>query len=152
MENLFLIHPGFWYGVVVAIVCGAIVGYERQLKDKPVGARTSILICLGTQIFVSIGSSFTTPSADPTRVIGQVVTGIGFIGGGVILARRGIVIGVTTAATIWVLAAIGVVIGVGHYLTAIMLSIVTVIILIGFDYLDKRILAGKAGKKSPDDE
>ena len=152
MENLISIHPGFWYGVVVAIVCGAIVGYERQLKDKPVGARTSILICLGTQIFVSIGSSFTFPSADPTRVIGQVVTGIGFIGGGVILARRGIVVGVTTAATIWVLAAIGVVIGVGHYLTAIMLSIVTVIILIGFDYFDKRILAAKSGKKSPDDE
>lgn len=152
MGNLILIHPGFWYGVVVAIVCGAIVGYERQLKDKPVGARTSILICLGTQIFVSIGTSFITPSADPTRVIGQVVVGIGFIGGGVILARRGIVIGVTTAATIWVLAAIGVVIGVGHYLSAIMLSIVTVIILIGFDYIDKRILAGKAGKKSPVDE
>jgi putative Mg2+ transporter-C (MgtC) family protein len=152
MENLSLIHPGFWYGVVVAIVCGAIVGYERQLKDKPVGARTSILICLGTQVFVHIGSAFITPSADPTRVIGQVVTGIGFIGGGVILARRGMVIGVTTAATIWVLAAIGVVIGVGHYLSAILLSIVTVIILIGFDYLDKRILAAKTGKKSLDDE
>ena len=152
MENLSLIHPGFWYGVLVAIVCGAIVGYERQLKDKPVGARTSILICLGTQIFVSIGTSFAIPSADPSRVVGQVVTGIGFIGGGVILARRGMVIGVTTAATIWVLAAIGVVIGVGHYLSAIMLSIVTVIILIGFDYLDRRVLAAKAGKKSPDDE
>ena len=147
-----MIHPGFWYGVVVAIVCGAIVGYERQLKDKPVGARTSILICLGTQIFVSIGTSFITPSADPTRVIGQVVTGIGFIGGGVILARRGIVIGVTTAASIWVLAAIGVVIGVGHYLSAIMLSIVTVGILIGFDYLDRRFLAGKAEEKTLDDE
>ncbi len=151
MENLSLIHPGFWYGVVVAIVCGAIVGYERQFKDKPVGARTSILICLGTQVFVSIGSAFVTPSADPTRVIGQVVTGIGFIGGGVILARRGMLIGVTTAATIWVLAAIGVVIGVGHYLTAIILSIVTVIILIGFDYLDKRLLADKLEKKSQDD-
>jgi putative Mg2+ transporter-C (MgtC) family protein len=152
MESLRLIHPGFWYGVVVAIICGAIVGYERQLKDKPVGARTSILICLGTEIFVNIGSAFVTPGADPTRVIGQVVTGIGFIGGGVILARRGIVVGVTTAATIWVLAAIGVVIGVGHYLTAIMLSIVTVVILIGFDYLDRRFLVDRAGKKTPDDE
>lgn len=152
MENLGLVHPGFWYGVFVAIVCGAIVGYERQLKDKPVGARTSILICLGTQIFVHIGSAFVTPSADPTRVIGQVVTGIGFIGGGVILARRGIVVGVTTASTIWVLAAIGVVIGVGHYLTAVMLSIVTVTILTGFDYLDKRILAPKKGRKALDDE
>jgi len=147
-----LIDPGFWYGVGVAIVCGAIVGYERQFKDKPVGARTSILICLGTQIFVNIGTSFPTTSADPTRVIGQVVTGIGFIGGGVILARSGIVVGVTTAATIWVLAAIGVVIGVGHYLMAIMLSIVTVIILIGFDYIDKRILSVKTEKKLPDDE
>ncbi len=152
MEQISISDTNFWIGVVVAILCGAIVGYERQLKDKPVGARTSILICLGTQIFVNVGSSFITPSADPTRVIGQVVTGIGFIGGGVILARQGIVTGVTTAAVIWILAAIGVVIGVGGYLTGIILSIVTVIILVGLDFLDKRIVSTKADTESKDDE
>lgn len=152
MEQISISDTNFWIGVVVAILCGAIVGYERQLKDKPVGARTSILICLGTQIFVNVGSSFITPSADPTRVIGQVVTGIGFIGAGVILAREGIVTGVTTAAVIWILAAIGVVIGVGGYLTGIILSIVTVIILVGLDFLDKRIVSTKADTESKDDE
>jgi len=143
MELIDLNDQGFWIGVGVAILCGAIIGYERQLKDKPVGARTSILICLGTQISVNIGTSFTGPGADPTRVIGQVVTGIGFIGGGVILARRGVVAGVTTAAVIWILAAIGVVIGVQRYLMAIILSIITVIILLGLDFIDKRILLSK---------
>ena len=143
MELMNINDQGFWIGVGVAILCGAIIGYERQLKDKPVGARTSILICLGTQIFVNVGTSFTGPVADPTRVIGQIVTGIGFIGGGVILARRGIVVGVTTAAVIWILAAIGVVIGVQRYLMAIILSIVTVIILLGLDFIEKRMLPSK---------
>ena len=142
----------FWTGVIVAILCGAIIGYERQLKDKPVGARTSILICLGTQIFVNIGTSFTGPGIDPTRVIGQVVTGIGFIGGGVILARRGVVVGVTTAAVIWVLAAIGVVIGVQRYTTAIILSIITVAVLVGLDLLEEKIFSKIEGRHSKKDD
>jgi putative Mg2+ transporter-C (MgtC) family protein len=91
----------FWLRIGTAIFCGGIIGLERQLRGKAAGIRTSILICLGTQLFVGLGSSFGGERVDPTRVLAQVVTGIGFLGGGVILAREGAVIGVTSAAVIW---------------------------------------------------
>jgi putative Mg2+ transporter-C (MgtC) family protein len=128
--------PVFWLRLGTAILCGGIIGLERQLRGKAAGIRTSILICLGTQLFVSLGSSFGGDRVDPTRVLGQVVTGIGFLGGGVILAREGAVIGVTSAAVIWVLAALGSLIGLGHLVAAIILSVVTVGLLIGVELLE----------------
>jgi len=126
----------FWLRLGTAILCGGIVGIERQLRGKPAGIRTSILICLGTQLFVGLGSSFGGERVDPTRVLAQVVTGIGFLGGGVILAREGFVVGVTSAAVIWVLAALGSLIGLGHLLAAIVLSIVMVGLLTGVELLE----------------
>jgi putative Mg2+ transporter-C (MgtC) family protein len=126
----------FWLRLGTAILCGGIIGLERQLRGKAAGIRTSILICLGTQLFVSLGSSFGGDRVDPTRVLGQVVTGIGFLGGGVILAREGAVIGVTSAAVIWVLAALGSLIGLGHLVAAMILSVVTVGLLIGVELLE----------------
>src|SRR5690606_18027030 len=96
----------FWIRVAAAFFCGGVVGLERQLRGKPAGIRTSVLICLGTCFFVVLGSVFVGPGEDPTRVLGQVVTGIGFLGAGVILTRESNVLGVTSAATIWMLAAI----------------------------------------------
>lgn len=126
----------FWLRLGTAILCGGIIGLERQLRGKAAGIRTSILICLGTQLFVSLGSSFGGDRVDPTRVLGQVVTGIGFLGGGVILSREGAVIGVTSAAVIWVLAALGSLIGLGHLVAAMVLSVVTVGLLIGVELLE----------------
>ena len=77
--------PVFWLRLGTAILCGGIIGLERQLRGKAAGIRTSILICLGTELFVTLGASFGGDRVDPTRVLGQVVTGIGFLGGGVIL-------------------------------------------------------------------
>jgi putative Mg2+ transporter-C (MgtC) family protein len=128
--------PVFWLRLGTAILCGGVIGLERQLRGKAAGIRTSILICLGTQIFVSLGASFAGERVDPTRVLGQVVTGIGFLGGGVILAREGAVIGVTSAAVIWVLAALGSLIGLGHLVAAIILSVVTVGLLLGVELLE----------------
>ena len=128
--------PVFWLRLGTAILCGGIIGLERQLRGKAAGIRTSILICLGTQLFVSLGSSFGGDRVDPTRVLAQVVTGIGFLGGGVILAREGAVIGVTSAAVIWVLAALGSLIGLGHLVAAMVLSVVTVGLLIGVELLE----------------
>jgi putative Mg2+ transporter-C (MgtC) family protein len=128
--------PAFWLRLGSAILCGGVIGLERQLRGKAAGIRTSILICLGTQLFVSLGSSFGGERVDPTRVLGQVVTGIGFLGGGVILAREGAVIGVTSAAVIWVLAALGSLIGLGHLVAALVLSVVTVGLLIGVELLE----------------
>jgi putative Mg2+ transporter-C (MgtC) family protein len=128
--------PEFWLRLGTAILCGGIIGLERQLRGKAAGIRTSILICLGTELFVLLGSSFGGERVDPTRVLGQVVTGVGFLGGGVILAREGAVVGVTSAAVIWVLAALGSLIGLGHMVAAIILTLITVALLIGVELLE----------------
>jgi putative Mg2+ transporter-C (MgtC) family protein len=139
------IAPLAWSGVLTTLLCGAIVGLERQLSGKPAGIRTSCLICLGTYIYVSAGLGVTNHLGDPSRVIGQVMTGIGFLGAGVILAREGAIIGVTSAATIWTLAAIGVLAGLEHCSTAIVLSLVTVGILVGVNLLESSFRALQRG-------
>jgi putative Mg2+ transporter-C (MgtC) family protein len=126
----------FWRHVGAAVLCGGLIGIERQLRGKAAGIRTSILICLGTSIFVSLGASLSPEHADPTRVLAQVVSGIGFLGGGVILAREGLITGVTSAAVIWVLAALGAMIGLGHLAATIVLTLATLGILIGVELLE----------------
>ncbi|MBW3568019.1 MAG: MgtC/SapB family protein [Proteobacteria bacterium] len=133
--------PAFWITVGMAMLCGGIIGIERQLRGKPAGVRTSILICLSTTIFIHLGSFATGELADPTRVLGQIVTGIGFLGAGVIISREGAVTGVTTAAVVWTLAAIGATIGFGHYKGAFALSLVTVVVLWVMDILEERATA-----------
>jgi putative Mg2+ transporter-C (MgtC) family protein len=139
MEYLDPLAYPFWQTVGLAVACGGLVGVERQLRGKAAGVRTSILICLGTALFVRLGASVTDGDADPTRVIGQVVTGVGFLGAGVILAREGVVHGVTTAAVIWVLAAIGAMIGIGHFVAALAVAAVAVAILTGVEFLESQV-------------
>jgi putative Mg2+ transporter-C (MgtC) family protein len=126
----------FWTVIGVATACGAIVGLERQIRGKPAGVRTSILVVLGTAVFIHLGAAISGDGADPTRVLGQLVTGIGFLGAGVMFSREGIVSGVTTAAVIWVLAAIGVAIGLGRYPGALALAVTTVVVLVGIELLE----------------
>ena len=131
----------FWVTVGVASLCGGIVGLERQLRGKAAGVRTGILVCLGTSVYVHLGSALMGEGpGDPTRVLGQLVTGIGFLGAGVMFSREGVVSGVTTAAVIWVLAAIGAAIGLGRFTGAIALSLVTVVILVGVELLESTFL------------
>ncbi len=144
--------PHFWIIVGVAALCGGIIGFERQIRGKPAGIRTSIMICLGTSIFVYLGTTFKGPYIDPTRVLGQVVTGIGFLGAGVIIAREGLVKGVTSAAVIWMLAGIGSTIGFGLFTPAIALSIITVGILTGVELLENSIYRLRRGVHAGDEE
>jgi len=147
------IHPLTWEGLLCCFLSGLIVGLERQLRGKPVGMRTSALICIGTYVFVAMTRSVSTEMTDPSRIIGQVVTGIGFLGAGVILARQGAVVGVTSASAIWVLAAIGVTIGAGFPWLGVKLAILTVAILAGVDLIETRFeslqkgVHGRLGKK-----
>jgi len=136
-DTIVNLGPLSWQGVLCALCAGAIIGFERQLLGKPVGIRTSMLVCMGTFVFVSVANSVSNPSTDPSRVIGQVITGVGFLGAGVMLARDGLVIGVTSAAAIWVLAAIGVTIASGYHLAGIKISILTVLILVGIDMIER---------------
>jgi putative Mg2+ transporter-C (MgtC) family protein len=138
----------FWVRVGTSFFCGAIIGLERQIRGKPAGIRTSVLICLGTCFFVVIGDAFMGPEMDPTRVLGQIVTGIGFLGGGVILTREGIVTGVTSAAVIWMLAAIGAAIGFGWTEAALALAAVTVAILVGIELLEASFATLRRGVHS----
>jgi putative Mg2+ transporter-C (MgtC) family protein len=130
------VSPLTWEGLLCCFLSGVVVGLERQLRGKPVGMRTSTLICIGTYIFIAITRYIATDATDPSRIVGQVVTGIGFLGAGVILARHGAVIGVTSASAIWVLAAIGVVIGLGFPWLGVKLAVLTVVILVGVDTLE----------------
>lgn len=129
----------FWSTVLFALVCGAIVGFERQVRGKPAGVRTSTLICLSTAVFLHLGSAVVGETGDPTRVLGQVATGVGFLGAGVMFSREGVVTGVTTAAVIWILAAIGATIGLGHPFAALALSGVTVAVLVGIEILESSV-------------
>lgn len=129
----------FWHTVGVAGLCGALIGFERQLRGKPAGVRTSILICLSTSIFVKLGALANGAGSDTTRVLGQIVTGVGFLGAGVIMSREGMVTGVTTAAVIWVLAATGAAIGLGQHLAALALAMLTVGVLTGVELLERSV-------------
>lgn len=133
---IFDIFPFTWPQIGTALLVGLIVGLERQLRGKPVGIRTSTLITLGTYIYTVLGAQFSGPSTDPSRVIGQIITGIGFIGAGVMLSRDGNVLGVTSAATIWILAAIGVCIGMDRNGLAIMFAVIVVGVLSGVEVLE----------------
>ena len=128
----------FWITVGMAALCGGIIGLERQLRGKPAGIRTSILICLSTTIFIHLGA-LAGLGGDPSRVLGQIITGIGFLGAGVIISREGTVTGVTTAAVVWALAAIGATIGFGFHKGAFALSLITVLVLWVMDYLEERV-------------
>lgn len=139
------IEPLQWSSLLTTFICGGIVGLERQLCGKPAGIRTSTLICMGTYVFVAVGSSMAGDSVDPSRVIGQVVTGIGFLGAGVILTREGAVLGVTSAATIWVLAAIGVLAGEDRNTAAIIVAMLTVGILVGVNILESAFVGLQHG-------
>jgi putative Mg2+ transporter-C (MgtC) family protein len=135
-EEIVSIDPFSWREVGATLVCGTIIGLERQLRGKPVGIRTSTLIILGTYIFIATSLLVTNAATDPSRIIGQVITGIGFLGAGVMMARKGTIVGVTSAATIWTLAAIGVVIALGHDVVAMKLSLLVVLILTGVDTME----------------
>jgi putative Mg2+ transporter-C (MgtC) family protein len=113
----------------VATICGALIGLEREIKNKVAGIRTHILICVGVTIFTLVGVSF-GKAADPTRVIAQIITGIGFLGGGVIFKEHDKVVGVTSAAFIWFIASIGVLCGLGYLLSAGILTVGFLIITI----------------------
>jgi putative Mg2+ transporter-C (MgtC) family protein len=131
------IEPFKWIEIGTALLCSFVIGLERQLRGKPVGIRTSALITLGTYMFVVLAASVSNSATDPSRAIGQVITGVGFLGAGVMLTRNGVVVGVTSAATIWALASLGVCVATGHYLTAVKLAVIIIAVLVGVETLEK---------------
>ena len=130
----------------VASLCGVFIGMERAYRAKPAGIRTHMLISLGSCLFMGVSLvvaaearklGYTTP--DPARIAAQVVTGIGFLGAGAIIQNRGLVRGMTSAATIWCMSAIGMAAGAGMLITAVSCSLAMIVILRTFDFLEGRI-------------
>ena len=116
--------------LLLAAGLGAALGLEREYRQKPAGLRTNILIALGSALFTILSLEVTRTVGDPSRVAGQIVTGIGFLGGGAIMRNRDTVHGMTTAATIWVNAAIGVGAGMGQYSLATFTAALTLVVLV----------------------
>ena len=106
--------------LLIAIGLGAAVGFERQLKKRPAGLRTHMLVCLGAAIFTTVGLSL---EPNTSRIAEAIVTGIGFLGAGAIIAQGGRVRGITSAATLWAVAGLGLVVGVGAYVIAVVITV-----------------------------
>jgi len=114
--------------LIVAVILGGIIGLERELHQRPAGLRTHILVCVASALITIISIDYFP--GDSARIIAGIVTGIGFIGAGNIIAQgnKGIH-GVTTAANIWAVAAVGICVGIGQYVLASVASLIALLIL-----------------------
>jgi putative Mg2+ transporter-C (MgtC) family protein len=136
--------PSFGVKIGTALLCGLLLGIERERKDKPAGVRTIVLITLGSTLYMLVSSlvgrhvmgvDLGADAVDPGRIAAQVVSGIGFIGAGTIIQSRGSIHGLTTASVIWVAAGIGLCIGLGYPLLAIATTLVVLGTLIAMEPL-----------------
>src|SRR5467141_2516709 len=132
--------------VGLATLLGGAIGLERELGGKPAGLRTNILICIGSVLYTHLSIAMLSAIAgaggtgtDPTRVAWQIVTGVGFIGAGTILHARGAVVGLTSAATIWVVAAIGVALGGTFYWEAAGTTLLVLVVLQGLGRVERLV-------------
>jgi len=134
--------------LLLATLLGGAIGIERELAGKPAGLRTNILICLGAALFTQLSVDIAKigfspdghPYGDTTRIAAQIVSGIGFLGAGAILHGGGAIVGLTTAATIWVVAAIGAAVGAGAYVDALGATTLIMVVLVGLRPVEGAIL------------
>lgn len=126
--------------VLIATMCGLIVGWEREMKNKVAGIRTNVLICVGSCILTATSAYLCQNSSyDPTRIIGQIVTGIGFLGAGVIYKHEDKIVGVTTASFVWVMSSIGILTGLGFKIVPIVLTVGLLIVTALLQKLETKI-------------
>jgi putative Mg2+ transporter-C (MgtC) family protein len=137
---------GNWENIlklVLASICGGLIGFERSLRHKDAGIRTHIILCMGTALFVIVSrygftGSFGNANSDVTRIAANIVTGIGFLGAGVIFLRGGSIKGLTTAAGIWTAAGIGMAVGSGMYT----IGIISTLFIVGIQFLFHKVSPG----------
>src|SRR5216684_6765696 len=131
--------PSIPLKLLLAAILGGMIGIEREIRDKPAGLRTNILICVGSTLFMSISTVF-----GDTRIGAQIISGIGFLGAGAVLHSHGFVLGLTTAATIWVVAGVGMALGSGMYLVAIFTTAMSLVTLYFLAFIEDKIQGRKA--------
>ncbi len=124
--------------ISISLVIGSLLGFEREYQNKPAGFRTIALICVGATLYTILSQRLGSPGSTD-RVAANIITGIGFIGAGVIFKNNTNVFGLTTAATIWVAAGLGMAVGAGEYVLSVIVLLVVLMVLSLFEYLQERI-------------
>ena len=135
MEMQFDLETGIQ--LLVSFVIGTAIGIEREYRSKAAGLRTMIMICLGSTVFTEL--SMTLGVNSPDRIASNIITGIGFLGAGVIFKDGLSISGITTATTIWITAALGMAVGAGEYFIALIGSLVVLVVLTLFETVQKHI-------------
>ena len=132
--------PAIPIRLLLAAVLGGLIGIEREIRDKPAGLRTNILICVGSALYMSLSTQIAQLlGGDPTRIAAQIISGIGFLGAGAVLHSHGFVLGLTTAATIWVVAGVGMALGSGMYLVAVFATAMSLVTLYFLSFIEDKI-------------
>ena len=140
------------FAVVLAAVFGAVVGIEREFKQKAAGLRTNVLICVGAAVFTIISRKMgAEDNQSITRIAAQIVTGVGFLGAGAIIRDRAGILGLTTATTIWLVASIGMACGAGYYKLALATTVIVISVLIGLSYLERAVRRWRLKEQVTDD-
>ncbi len=139
------------FRLLLALLLGAIVGAERKHKGQVAGIRTFSLIsmgaCLAMILSIYVPQEYMgLKNGDPGRIAAQVITGIGFLGGGAMIQQKGAVRGLTTAAGIWITAILGMAVGVGMYLASIICTLFIFLVIVGFNHFEHRIRIGQEMK------
>lgn len=134
--------------LTAALIAGGIIGFERSFRGRPAGFRTHTLVCLSSSLLMLVtlyqwkwlpGVPLDTVKTDPTRMAQGIMTGIGFLGAGVIYKESYSVRGLTTAASIWITAAIGILLGVGFYFPAVVVTVLTIGVLAAFRWIERKM-------------
>jgi putative Mg2+ transporter-C (MgtC) family protein len=134
--------------LILSILLGGIIGFERETINRPAGLRTHILVCLGSTIIMLVSLYIFhqfqgKANVDPGRIPAQVISGIGFLGAGTIIIEGATVKGLTTAASLWTVSAIGLAVGVGFYYGAVVATFLILLTLIAFNKLEWFVLKKK---------
>ena len=132
---MFIFTPEDLLKILIAVLVGGLIGFERELHSKAAGLRTITLISVGAAMFTILSSKFA--DASTSRVASNIVTGVGFLGAGAILFAEGRVKGLTTASSIWVAAALGMAVGLGQYILGVATGLLVLIVLDLFTRLDR---------------
>ena len=149
LNHYFVLDITYFEALIISLIGGFVIGAERELTNKWAGLRTHILVCMGACVFTLLSLYGFPPHAnpvggasvgDPARIAAQIVTGIGFIGGGTVL-RQGLTIqGLTTAATLWICAAIGMAAGCGKFSLSIFTTIISIIALVLIRFVERKLI------------
>lgn len=147
MQEILREAPRFLGIIATAVACSAVIGSDRERKNRPAGLRTHIIVCISAALIMYIGIKMkddylsASPNIDPARLAAQILSGIGFLGAGTIIKGKDSVHGLTTAATLWSVACIGIAIGAGYFIEGIIGTLAVILVLRVVSILEKAFIS-----------